>query len=163
MADTIHLGYGKRGASLTVELPVPDAVSQKVEKLASLVEHPEIDSSALASAKKMASLAKNFAPKRTGLLRSGIVVKPGRERTSAPGKIVYDVWMDPALNDKFVPPSKSGKRYYYPASMEYGFRLRNGKKAAGHHYMRKAAFAHSEPHEKQMVDTVKTVLESEWK
>ena len=33
--------------------------------------------------------------------------------------------MDAGMNDTFVKVSKAGKRYYYPASQEFGFQIAN--------------------------------------
>lgn len=65
------------------------------------------------------------APKKTGILRSGICVNQTPERSKTNGKIVWDVWFDSSMTDDFVRFTKSGKRYYYPASQEYGFRMAN--------------------------------------
>lgn len=65
------------------------------------------------------------APKKKGTLRSGICVSQTPERSKTNGKIVWDVWFDSSMTDDFVRFTKSGKRYYYPASQEFGFRMAN--------------------------------------
>lgn len=70
-----------------------------------------------------------------GNLKKGIILKG--EKKSKNGKKIYDVMMDPAMNDIFVKES-NGKRYYYPASMEFGFITKKGQKTAGHHFLRDA-------------------------
>lgn len=65
------------------------------------------------------------APKKTGALISGIIPSPWEENSKYPGKIVRQVYFDADMNDTFVKMTKSGKRYYYPASQEYGFRIAN--------------------------------------
>ena len=65
------------------------------------------------------------APKKTGDLISGIVPSPWEENSKYPGKIVRQVYFDAGMNDTFVKVTKSGKRYYYPASQEFGFRIAN--------------------------------------
>lgn len=67
------------------------------------------------------------APMKTGALISGIIPSPWEERSKYPGKIVRQVYMDAGMNDTFVKVSKAGKRYYYPASQEYGFRIAGRK------------------------------------
>ena len=67
------------------------------------------------------------APKKSGDLISGIIPSPWEENSKYPGKIVRQVYMDAKMNDTFVKVSKSGKRYYYPASQEYGFRIAGRK------------------------------------
>lgn len=61
------------------------------------------------------------APRKSGDLISGIIPSPWEENSKYPGKIVRQVYMDAGKNDTFVKMSKSGKRYYYPASQEFGF------------------------------------------
>ena len=61
------------------------------------------------------------APKKSGDLIAGIVPSPWEENSKYPGKIVRQVYMDAGMNDTFVKVSKAGKRYYYPASQEFGF------------------------------------------
>lgn len=77
------------------------------------------------SAGKLAVLVRTKAPVRTGDLVSGIIPSPWEENSKYPGKIVRQVYMDAKMNDTFVKVSKSGTRYYYPASQEYGFRTAN--------------------------------------
>ena len=69
----------------------------------------------------LAARIRTRAPKRTGDLISGIIPSPWEENSAYPGKIVRQVYMDAGMNDTFVKMSKSGKRYYYPASQEFGF------------------------------------------
>jgi len=80
--------------------------------------------------------AKKNAPVDTGELKHGIIMK--KERKTKPGKAVYDIMMDPAMNDVFVKESKEGKRAYYPASQEYGFLTANGGYVPGYRYLRRA-------------------------
>lgn len=80
--------------------------------------------------------ARAKAPWETGELSNGIVLKGERARKK--GKKVYQVTLDPAKNDIFVKETKDGKRYYYPASMEYGFITRDGGYSPGFHYLRDA-------------------------
>lgn len=63
------------------------------------------------------------APKKTGDLIAGIVQSPWEEKSAFPGKIVRQVYFDDRMNDVFVKMAKNGKRYYYPASQEFGFRI----------------------------------------
>lgn len=77
------------------------------------------------SAGTLAVRIRTNAPKKSGDLISGIIPSPWEENSKYPGKIVRQVYMDAGMNDTFVKMSKSGKRYYYPASQEFGFRLSN--------------------------------------
>lgn len=75
------------------------------------------------SAGALAARIRTRAPKKSGDLISGIIPSPWEENSAYPGKIVRQVYMDAGMNDTFVKMSKSGKRYYYPASQEFGFRI----------------------------------------
>lgn len=81
------------------------------------------------------------APRRTGDLIAGIIPSPWEEKSQYPGKIVRQVYMDARMNDTFVKVAKNGKRYYYPASQEFGFRIANRtgsrvKRVPGKYFMR---------------------------
>lgn len=69
----------------------------------------------------LAARIRTKAPRKSGDLISGIIPSPWEENSKYPGKIVRQVHMDAGMNDTFVKMSKSGKRYYYPASQEFGF------------------------------------------
>lgn len=99
------------------------------------------------------------APYRSGDLRSGLRVAPGKERTAIHGKVVNDIVFDRGMNDTFVKVSSSGKRYYYPASQEYGFRISRGRKVPGLYYMRNTSAEYFAEHEENVVEGVLEILE----
>lgn len=111
------------------------------------------------SASGLASITRTRAPYRYGALQSGIIVNPKAERSATPGKVVYDVVFDAAMNDTFVKMSKAGKRYYYPASQEYGFRIGRGKKKPGLYYMRNTAIEYFPTHTEAVAAAVGQILE----
>jgi len=94
--------------------------------------------------------AKALAPVDTGELRDGIILKGERNRDK--GKKVYDVMMDPAKNDVFVKTTKDGKRYYYPASQEYGFLTVDGRYVPGYAYLRRAIDNNAEQIERKILE-----------
>jgi hypothetical protein len=94
--------------------------------------------------------ARANAPWETGELSNGIVLKGERARKK--GKKVYQVTLDPVKNDIFVKTTKDGKRYYYPASMEYGFITRDGGYSPGFHYLRDALVDNKTAIERTVVD-----------
>ena len=71
----------------------------------------------------LAAMIRTNAPRKSGDLIKGIVPSPWEENSAYPGKIVRQVYMDAGMNDTFVKVTKNGKRYYYPASQEFGFRI----------------------------------------
>jgi len=99
------------------------------------------------------------APYRYGTLQSGLIVAPGREKTAVPGKVVNDIVFDRAMNDRFVKVTRSGKRYYYPASQEYGFRIGRTRRQPGLYYMRNTSAAYFAEHENAVVESVLDMLE----
>lgn len=94
--------------------PDLDAVRKEIEQVRSIVQ---------TAAGALAVRVRTKAPKKSGDLISGIVPSPWEENSKYPGKIVRQVYMDYAMNDTFVKMTKTGKRYYYPASQEYGFKI----------------------------------------
>ncbi len=94
--------------------------------------------------------AKAKAPFLTGALEEGIILKGEKARKK--GKKVYQVTMNPAMNDIFVKTTKDGKRYYYPASMEYGFITRDGGYVPGFHYLRDSLVDNKAAIERTVVD-----------
>lgn len=103
--------------------------------------------------------ARMAAPIDTGALRSGIIRSPGPERSSKTGKVVYDLYMDPGMNDTFVKYTKAGKRYYYPSSMEYGFRLQRGGRYSGKYFLRDSAIAYAAEHAGRVVQLVENLID----
>ena len=96
--------------------------------------------------------AKANAPFLTGALEEGIILKGEKARKK--GKKVYQVTMNPAMNDVFVKTTKDGKRYYYPASQEYGFITKDGGYVPGFHYLRDSLVDNKERIEKTVVDVL---------
>ena len=96
-----------------------------------------VTKSAKAGGKIALTAARAKAPIDTGELRKGIILKAEKKRVI--GKKVYDVMPSPYKNDVFVKMSADGtKRWYYPASQEYGFFAVNGKYIPGFRYLRRA-------------------------
>ncbi len=102
--------------------------------------------------------AKANAPVDTGDLRRGLVLKG--ERTKVKGKKVYQVTPDPKMNSVFVKLSKSGKRAYYPASQEFGFRTRGGGYTPGYNYLKKS-LDNSGAIEQTIVDVLSKEIDKE--
>jgi hypothetical protein len=90
----------------------------------------------------------------TGLLLKGIINAEENSGATNPNKAAFDIRMDKTLTPFFI--RKVGdKRYYYPASMEYGFagKGKGGTKQkvfAGYHFLRDSASEHSEFIHRQM-------------
>jgi len=94
--------------------------------------------------------AKELAPVDTGELREGIILK--REKTKVKGKAVHDVMMDPAKNDIFVKTTKDGKRYYYPASQEYGFLTVDSGYVPGYRFLRRSVDDNAETIQRKILE-----------
>ncbi len=117
-----------------------------------------VTQAAKAGAKIALAAAKAKAPKDTGALRKGIIIKG--EKVKVKCKKVYDVMMDPAMNDVFVKES-NGKRYYYPASQEFGFITRDGKKTQGHHFLRDSLVDNKAVIESKVVEELSRQIDKE--
>lgn len=111
------------------------------------------------SAQMVAARARAKAPNRSGDLRRGIIANPEAERSSNPHKVVHDVVIDAGMNDTFVKMSKAGKRYYYPASQEYGFKIRGSRRVPGRYYMRDAGAEFYAEHTRRVAAGVQKRLE----
>lgn len=107
--------------------------------------------SARAGARISLKAAKANAPEDSGDLKRGIIMK--KERKTKPGKAVFDIMMDPAMNDVFVKESKEGKRSYYPASQEYGFLTANGGYVPGYHFLKRSITEHDAEIERKVLET----------
>ena len=109
------------------------------------------------AAKKGIQIAKKDAKSggwidQTGYLRKSI--KEKAEKTKVRGKKVYDLWPDPSFNDVFVKESKTGKRAYYPASIEYGFRTKNGGYVPGFKFLHDSLVNNKDKIEKVIIKTL---------
>jgi len=105
--------------------------------------------------------ARRNAPVDEGKLKKGIILK--RERRTKPGKTVYDVMMDPAMNDEFVKISAEGERSYYPSSQEYGWITESGRYVPGYRYLRKSVEDNARQIEKKIVDEAIKAAEKAWR
>lgn len=114
---------------------VPQTVATKAAKAGATIGH---------------KAAKANAPVDEGNLKSGIIMK--REKRRVQGKAVFDVMMDPAMNDVFAKESVDGKRSYYPASQEYGFLTVDGGYVPGYRFMRNSVVDNKTAIENKMVD-----------
>ena len=145
------------GNWITVELGAGQSMAVKrvsMDKLGQAVKM---------SANGLVSVTRTNAPKKTGALRRGLIVSPIAERSATPGKTVYDIYFDEKMNDTFVKYSR-GKRYYYPASQEYGFRTTPGprgesRRVPGKYYMRSSSVAYYAKHEQNVAEAVEQLLE----
>lgn len=97
--------------------------------------------------------ARRKAPNDSGMLKKGLVLK--REKTRIKGKAVYQVTINPQMNDVFVKTSKEGTRSYYPASQEYGFMTKDGGYIPGYRYLRSSLDDNKRPIEKKVLDEAK--------
>lgn len=149
--QTIKLGSS--GCRITVSVPSSKRFALARTSTAGIRDRMR------ASADALVALAKARAPIRSGDLREGIKRSPDEERTSNPDKVVYDVYMDEKMNDTFVKMSKAGKRYYYPASQEYGFRIGRVKRKPGLYYMRTTAEDYTAAHAQRVSEGVDEILE----
>lgn len=101
-----------------------DDLAKTFEKMATALADKELAPMVKKAALPVRDAARAAAPKKTGLLASGIILH--KEKSRHKGKAAYDVYMDPKKNEVFQKPIKNrvqcARKYaYYPASQEYGF------------------------------------------
>ena len=138
-----------------ITLEMPRLGFEDAARISDAIINPLVKSSAEA----LRDRAQVRAPKKSGDLARGIIVNPICERSSNPHKTVHDVVFDAGMNDTFVKMTKTGKRYYYPASQEYGFQTVNGKRVPGKYFMRDAAVDFAYEHRDRIAGGVERVLE----
>jgi hypothetical protein len=100
--------------------------------------------------------ARNDAPYEHGFLKKGIKMKVERRKS---GKKVYYLCMDSDMNDIFVKTARSGERYYYPASQEYGFRTKNGGYVPGAYFLKNTMSNLKSTVDRDIVEALKNNLE----
>jgi HK97 gp10 family phage protein len=133
---------------------------QRAIKRLGKVPQKTVTKAARAGANIALKAARAKAPVDTGDLRKDIILK-GERRTKA-GKKVYDVMMDPQKNHLFVKMSADGKkRYYYPASQEYGFMTVDGGYIPGYRFLRKSIEDNAAEIEKKVVGTLSKEIDKE--
>lgn len=114
----MRIGPAKSNHNITFDL---QGTNDLIRDLRSLLPSEKVSRFTLGWARIVKATIQAKAPKKSGDLRRGIVVSPRPEQSKIPGKAVWDIWFDAAYNETFVKTTKSGKRYYYPASQNYGF------------------------------------------
>ena len=131
-----------------------DGMDILIAQLGRLEKVPKkyVTKAAKAGAKPILSEAKNGTRilVDTGLMKSSLHLKGERNRPKA--KKVYQIAFK--ANPAFVKVTKDGKRYFYPASQEYGYQLRNGGYMPGAKFMQSALQDNIALSEKIMVDTM---------
>lgn len=107
---------------------------------------------ALAGADIIRDDARSRAPQKSGNLKRGIISAITWERNTTVA--FAGAGMDRNMNNIFVKYSKSGKRYYYPSSVEYGH-----KGAPPHPFLRPALDSNRTKIRKAVADVVKAAIE----
>lgn len=113
--------------------------------------------------KPVLQAARDVAPVDTGALRKGIILKS--EKNKPPLKKVFQVTLDKKKNDVFVKgldADGEGKRAYYPASQEYGFKKKGGGKVPGKHFLKKAAEQQEDKLPDAITDELMWQIQKEW-
>ena len=113
--------------------------------------------------KPVLQAAREGAPVDTGALKKGIILRG--ERSKYPLKKMFQVTFDRKKNDIFVKgldADGDGKRAYYPASQEYGFKKKNGGKVPGKHFLKKAAEQQEDQLPDTIVDNLISEIQKEW-
>jgi len=109
----------------------------------------------MAGAKIVQAAARSKVPVKSGALKSGIKAEITWDK-NAPVAWA-GVGFDREMNAVFVKYSKAGKRYYYPASVEYG--TKGPHSAPAHPFMRPAIDNNKAKVRKEIKDRVKAAIE----
>jgi HK97 gp10 family phage protein len=117
-----------------------------------------------ASARKGMSIvrkdAKTNAPRDTGALERGIVLKGERSKLKA--KKVYRVVFDDKMNDIFQKKNEQGDVIgYYPVSQEYGYFTKSGRYIPGFRFIHNALNNNTGAVEKTIVNEMKKKIDQE--
>lgn len=144
---------------MNVEIEGLDELERMIKELGKLPQKC-VTGSAKEGAKIARAAAKLLAPKEDGDLRKGIILK-GERKPPGKAKKVYGVGMDPKMNDIFVKYGSDGKRYYYPASMEFGFVTKKGVKTEGHHFLENSLTNNKEAIEAKMIEKLSQLIDRE--
>lgn len=156
-----HAGISYKGITIKYEGHTPEEIADALNRLGYLPP-AALSTPVRRSASAVQRLARGHAPRLTGALIVGLVVGK-REHSSKPGKVVYDVRFAKEMDMAFAKISKkTGKRAYYPASMEYGFRTRDGKRYAGKYYLRDASTELMPYHEQLLLDSMWSKIMAIW-
>lgn len=101
-----------------------DELAKTFGNMGDALSHKELAKIVKKAAGPVNAAIRPAAPEKTGTLKSGIILHKEKKRHE--GKAVYDIYMDPKMNDVFqkqiINPVRSQRSYaYYPASQEHGF------------------------------------------
>jgi hypothetical protein len=97
---------------------------------------------------------KAIAPYETGMLANAIQLREEKSRTPYKTSFRVTLRSDPAFIKEV-----DGKRYWYPASQEYGWKLKDGEKEPGKHYMRYGGDLTSEEVKQMIVEEFDKVID----
>lgn len=155
-----------------------DALAKTFESMEKALSNSELAKIVKPAVSPVLAAVKEAAPKDSGALADGII--DHKERSRYPGKVVYDVYMDPKKNNVFQKPIENPVRSkvpyaYYPASQEHGFFTRrsdggmtytrpdgskaNLDKVPGKHFMRTGAEVAGEAAKTEIADKAITAIE----
>lgn len=136
-------------------------VHVEIEGLQELREHfnyvsqsvkDALGETALAGADIIRDDARSRAPRDTGKLREGIISEVVWFKHTT--KAFAGCGMDADMNDIFVKHNKAGKRFYYPASVEYGTST-----AEAHPFLRPALDNNKAKVKRMIAEKIRAIIE----
>lgn len=119
----------------------------------------QITKSARKGANVILKKARDNAPVKTKMLKKGIYLKGERSRKR--GKKVFQITF--RSKPEFVKITADGKRYFYPASQEFGFKTRNGGKVDAKYFLQDAMSTEKNTAALVMVGTLDEEIKKAWK
>lgn len=153
------LGIVRGSGYLSYRIEGMDELLSSIDRLGKLPRKC-VRGAARAGANVALKEARRRAPRRTGALRRGLKLREERSRSKA--RAIYQIGPDPKKNHLFAREYGAGKRAYYPASLEFGWRTRNGRREPGRYYLRDALVATAPEVERIIVAEMTRRIDAEW-
>jgi hypothetical protein len=135
---------------MSVEMSGLNELIGMLNELGKTVPQNVATKAARQGAQVVLNAVKQDAPVFDGWLKASLTL--AGERAKVRGKKVYEVTFDRAYNEKLVKISKDGKRSYYPASQEFGWKYPNGGYHVGLQFLKNNARDKAEAAEQKMID-----------
>jgi hypothetical protein len=109
------------------------------------------------------SAVKQNAPSYKGILKQALIMK--LEKSKKKGKRVVYVGYDSAFTDRLAKTSKDGRRSFYPASQEYGWTTKSGKRITPKkiHFMRNTLDSKADEFTKIVTEEMIGAIERVWR
>lgn len=150
---------------IDIEVKGAKELERKLKKFPAKVAKKVIRKSLRAGSKIILAKTKSMAPKDSGALKKSMVIRAGKRNRR--GTIGILQLFNTAKYPQLITTSKSGKRAFYPAAIEYG-RAAPGdaggpKVVAGKSFIRQGFKRGAPAAEKTVLEDIKKGIQIAWK